>query len=139
MSLEGFMAPFIDVVERMATGGSPVQRTRRMLATVLFTDLVGSTERASSMGDHAWRDLLGRHESLLHQHVADAGGRVVKMIGDGSLSVFDGPARAIGCASEFAEGGASAGARRAGRGCTAASARCSTRTSPASRCTSARA
>jgi class 3 adenylate cyclase len=109
MSLEGFMAPFIDVVERMATGGSPVQRTRRMLATVLFTDLVGSTERASSMGDHAWR------------------------------SVFDGPARAIGCASEFAEGGASAGARRAGRGCTAASARCSTRTSPASRCTSARA
>jgi class 3 adenylate cyclase len=99
--------PFLDQpVDRpaaLATGGRTVQRTRRRLATVLFTDLVGSTERASSMGDHAWRDLLERHESLLHQHVADAGGRVVKMIGDGSLSVFDGPARAIGCASEFAE------------------------------------
>jgi class 3 adenylate cyclase/pimeloyl-ACP methyl ester carboxylesterase len=101
--LEGFMGPFIDAVERMATGGRTAQRTRRMLATVLFTDLVGSTERASRIGDRAWRDLLERHQSLFHQHVADAGGRVVKMIGDGSLSVFDGPARAIGCASEFAE------------------------------------
>jgi class 3 adenylate cyclase len=55
------------------------------------------------MGDHAWRDLLEHHESLVHEHVGDAGGRVVKMIGDGSLSVFEGPARAIGCAGEFVE------------------------------------
>ena len=101
--LEGFMAPFIDAVERRVIGGRTAPRTSRMLATVLFTDLVGSTERASKMGDHAWRDLLEHHEQLLREHVAAAGGRVVKMIGDGSLSVFDGPARAIGCASEFVE------------------------------------
>ena len=96
--LEGFMAPFIDAVERRVIGGRTAPRTSRMLATVLFTDLVGSTERASKMGDHAWRDLLEHHEQLLREHVAAAGGRVVKMIGDGSLSVFDGPARAIRCA-----------------------------------------
>jgi len=101
--VEGFMAPFIDAVERMVTGGRTTQRSRRVLATVLFTDIVGSTERASMMGDHRWRDLLDRHESLLREHVAAADGRVVKMIGDGSLSVFDGPARAIGCAHHFAE------------------------------------
>ena len=101
--LEGFMAPFIDAVERRVIGGRTAPRTSRMLATVLFTDLVGSTERASKMGDHAWRDLLEHHEQLLREHVAAAGVRVVKMIGDGSLSVFDGPARAIGCASEFVE------------------------------------
>jgi class 3 adenylate cyclase len=99
--LEGFMGPFIDAVERRVTGGRTARRTSRMLATVLFTDIVGSTERASKMGDHAWRDLLDRHEQLLREHVAAAGGRVVKMIGDGSLSVFDGPARAIGCVGEF--------------------------------------
>jgi class 3 adenylate cyclase len=85
----------------MVTGGSTVQPTRRMLATMLFTDIVGSTECASATGDHGWRDLLDRHGSLLREHVADAGGRVVKMIGQGSLSIFDGPARAIGCATEF--------------------------------------
>jgi class 3 adenylate cyclase/pimeloyl-ACP methyl ester carboxylesterase len=104
--LEGFMAPFIDAVERMVTGGRTARQTNRMLATVLFTDIVGSTERASRMGDHAWRDLLDRYEQLLSEHVAVAGGRVVKMIGDGSLSMFDGPARAIGCASEFVEAAA---------------------------------
>jgi class 3 adenylate cyclase/pimeloyl-ACP methyl ester carboxylesterase len=101
--LEGFMAPFIDAVERMVRGGRTARPTGRILATVLFTDIVGSTERASAMGDHAWRDLLDRHEALLREHVADAGGRVVQMIGDGSLSIFDGPGRAIVCAGEFVE------------------------------------
>jgi class 3 adenylate cyclase/pimeloyl-ACP methyl ester carboxylesterase len=101
--VEGFMAPFIDAVERMVTGGRTTLRTQRVLATVLFTDIVGSTERASVMGDRGWRDLLDRHELMLREHVAEAGGRVVKMIGDGSLSVFDGPARAIGCAHAFVE------------------------------------
>lgn len=101
--IEGFMGPFIDAVERMVTGGRTTQRSQRILATVLFTDIVGSTERASRMGDRAWRDVLDRHESLLREHVTNAGGRVVQMIGDGSLSVFDGPARAIGCAHDFAE------------------------------------
>jgi class 3 adenylate cyclase/pimeloyl-ACP methyl ester carboxylesterase len=101
--VEGFMAPFVDAVERMVTGGSATHRTQRILTTVLFTDIVGSTELASTIGDHAWRGLLDRHEELLRERVAGAGGRVVKMIGDGSLSLFDGPARAIGCAHDFAE------------------------------------
>jgi class 3 adenylate cyclase/pimeloyl-ACP methyl ester carboxylesterase len=99
--IEGFMAPFVEAAARMVTGGRGSQPVKRALATVLFTDIVGSTERASSIGDDAWRDLLEQHESLLREHVADASGRVVKMIGDGSLSVFDGPARAIRCATEF--------------------------------------
>jgi class 3 adenylate cyclase len=101
--IEGFMAPFIDAVGRMVSAGRTTPPTRRILATVLFTDIVGSTERASTIGDHRWRDLLERHASLLRELVTEAGGRVVKMLGDGSLSVFDGPARAIGCASEFVE------------------------------------
>jgi class 3 adenylate cyclase len=101
--VEGFMDPFIDAVERMVTGGRTTKRTQRILATVLFTDIVGSTERASVLGDQGWRDVLDHHEALLREHVAAAGGRVVKTIGDGSLSVFDGPARAIGCAHDFAE------------------------------------
>jgi Adenylate and Guanylate cyclase catalytic domain len=100
--VEGFMAPFMDAVERMVAGGRTVRRTRRILTTVLFTDIVGSAELASTIGDRAWRNLLDRHEELLREHVADAGGRVVKMIGDGSLSLFDGPARAIRCAHDFA-------------------------------------
>ena len=101
--VEGFMSPFVDAVERMVTGGRTLRPTQRILATVLFTDIVGSTERASVIGDQDWRNLLARHEALLREHVADAGGRVVKMIGDGSLSVFDGPARAIVCAYDFAK------------------------------------
>ena len=101
--IEGFMSPFIDAVERMVTGGRTARRTQRILATVLFTDIVGSTELASGIGDRAWRNLLDRHEELLREHVADAGGRVLKMIGDGSFSLFDGTARAISCAHDFAE------------------------------------
>lgn len=100
---EGFMTPFIDAVERLVTGGRTAQPTRRMLATVLFTDIVRSTERASAMGDQSWRDLLGRHEALLREHVEVAGGRIVNMSGDGALSVLDGPARAVGCARAFGE------------------------------------
>jgi class 3 adenylate cyclase/pimeloyl-ACP methyl ester carboxylesterase len=101
--LEGFMAPFIEAAERMVTGGRTTRGAQRVLATVLFTDIVGSTEHASEIGDERWRELLARHESLLRGHVVAAGGRVVKMIGDGSLSVFDGPARAIRCAHAFVD------------------------------------
>ncbi len=96
------MAPFIDAAERMVSGGRTVRPTSRILATVLFTDIVGSTQRANAIGDHAWGELLDRHQSLLREHVIDAGGRVIQMIGDGSLSIFDGPGRAIRCAADFA-------------------------------------
>jgi class 3 adenylate cyclase len=76
------------------TGGEP----DRALATVLFTDIVGSTERAAELGDREWRSVLERHDELVAQTVAEHRGRVVKNIGDGALSTFDGPARAVRCA-----------------------------------------
>ena len=69
-----------------------------MLLTVLFTDIVASTERAAQLGDARWRQLLADHERVVQAEVEAAGGRLVKLIGDGSLSTFDGPARAIRCA-----------------------------------------
>ena len=69
-----------------------------MLLTVLFTDIVASTERAAQLGDARWRQLLADHERVVQAEVEAAGGRLVKLIGDGSLGPFDGPARAIRCA-----------------------------------------
>jgi class 3 adenylate cyclase/pimeloyl-ACP methyl ester carboxylesterase len=99
--LEGLFAPIIDHVERLVTGGTVTQSPRRILATVLFTDIVGSTKEALESGDDRWRSVLDRHESILRAHVDAHGGRVVKMMGDGALSVFDGPARAIRSAEAF--------------------------------------
>ena len=69
-----------------------------MLATVLFTDIVGSTERASQVGDRRWRELLDGHHALVRTALAVHGGEEVKTLGDGFLATFDGPARAIRCA-----------------------------------------
>jgi class 3 adenylate cyclase len=75
--------------------------TTRVLATVLFTDIVGSTERAAALGDRRWRELLQVHDDLGRRLVEQWGGRVVKTTGDGLLATFDGPGRAIGCAVTF--------------------------------------
>jgi len=72
--------------------------SERVLATVLFTDIVGSTELVGELGDAGWRALLERHDALLALEVARHRGRVVKSLGDGALALFDGPSRAIGCA-----------------------------------------
>src|SRR3954454_10825521 len=69
---------------------------------MMFTDIVGSTARAGELGDARWRALLDRHDELVRDHAEAAGGRVVKTTGDGSLCVFDGPARAIRCSQEVA-------------------------------------
>ncbi len=73
----------------------------RALMTVLFTDIVGSTEQAAFLGDARWREVLVTHERVLRREVEAAGGRVIKLVGDGSLSTFDGPARAIRCAERL--------------------------------------
>jgi class 3 adenylate cyclase len=99
--LEALFAPVVDHIERMVTGGHAVQPADRILATIMFTDIVDSTRRASELGDARWRVILGHHDALLRDRVEAAGGRVVKMTGDGSLSVFDGPARAIRCGQAF--------------------------------------
>ena len=67
----------------------------RALATILFTDIVGSTERAAGIGDHAWRELLDRHDGVAADAVAESEGRLVKTTGDGVLATFDGPSAAI--------------------------------------------
>ena len=71
---------------------------RRLLATVLFTDIVGSTERAQAAGDQRWRELLDAHYEAARRLVGQEGGRRIKSTGDGVLAVFDGPGRAIRCA-----------------------------------------
>jgi class 3 adenylate cyclase/pimeloyl-ACP methyl ester carboxylesterase len=80
------------------------QDTDRILATLLFTDIVGSTSKAAELGDRAWADLAERHHELVRLCVEDAGGRVVDTAGDGMLAVLDGPARAIRCALAIRDG-----------------------------------
>lgn len=75
-----------------------MERARRVVATVLFTDLVGSTERATQLGDRRWRALLEQHHGRVRRELRSFGGREVGTAGDGFLATFDSPARAIHCA-----------------------------------------
>jgi pimeloyl-ACP methyl ester carboxylesterase len=88
----------LDVVEVFLTGGRRAVVIDRVLATVMFTDIVDSTQRASAMGDKAWRDLLDAQNEVLRHELARFRGHEVKTLGDGMLATFDGPARAIRCA-----------------------------------------
>jgi class 3 adenylate cyclase/pimeloyl-ACP methyl ester carboxylesterase len=94
----------IDQIERFVTGAVQLATPNRVLATVLFTDIVSSTTRAAELGDRAWREVLERHDELVDRVVAEHGGRVVKHIGDGALSAFDGPAMAMRCAEALRDG-----------------------------------
>ena len=90
--------PVIDEVAHFLTGDPIPIEVDRVLTTVLFTDIVGSTEQVSAVGDHRWRNLLDAHDSVARTVVERHRGRVVKLIGDGVLATFDGPGRAIRCA-----------------------------------------
>jgi len=94
---------FIDLIEEFVTGTAPAGPIDRALATVLFTDIVASTETASALGDRRWRELLEGHDRLTAQAVERHGGRLVKSTGDGALALFDGPGRAVRCALGLAE------------------------------------
>jgi class 3 adenylate cyclase len=85
-------------IEEFLTGIRPVHEIDRVLATVLFTDIVGSTELAARIGDRRWRNLLDSHDAIGRNEVDLFRGRVVRSTGDGMLATFDGPARAIQCA-----------------------------------------
>lgn len=89
-----------ELVEEFLTGHRSAPEPDRVLATVLFTDIVASTETASRLGDRAWRDLLHRHDTLVSELVHRHRGQVIKSTGDGFLATFDGPARAIRCAKD---------------------------------------
>src|SRR5919109_983614 len=88
----------LPMIEEFLTGERRFYHAERVLATVLFTDIVGSTERASALGDPAWRAELERHDGIAARAVERFGGRLVKSTGDGVVVTFDGPGRAIGCA-----------------------------------------
>jgi class 3 adenylate cyclase len=82
-------------IQEFVTGVRSVPEPDRVLATVMFTDIVGSTERAAELGDHDWRALVERHDELVRREVDRHRGRTIKTLGDGVLATFDGPARAI--------------------------------------------
>lgn len=94
---EGVDSIVEDIVE-FITGTRPVVEPDRVLVTLLFTDIVKSTEQASQLGDHRWRELLDRHDAAVRRQLTRFSGREVKTTGDGFLATFDGPARAIRCA-----------------------------------------
>ncbi len=94
----GEWEPVVDEMEHFLTGVRPQRPVDRVLATVLFTDIVGSTARAVEVGDHRWRELLSAHNALIRQALERFGGKEVKTTGDGFLATFAGPSRAIYCA-----------------------------------------
>jgi class 3 adenylate cyclase len=95
---------FADEIQHFLTGVRRPVVSDRVLATVLFTDIVGSTERAAELGDRAWRSVLDSHDSLVRAEVERHRGRLVKSLGDGALAVFDGPSRAISTATAIRDG-----------------------------------
>jgi pimeloyl-ACP methyl ester carboxylesterase len=92
-----------DHIEEFLTGTRHVVEPDRVLATVLFTDIVGSTERAAMLGDRRWRALLGEHHAAVRRELDRFRGREVHTAGDGFLATFDGPARAVRCATAIGQ------------------------------------
>ena len=90
-------------VEEFVTGARSVPEPERVLATVMFTDIVGSTERAAQLGDARWRELLAAHQTAVRRELGRFRGHEVKTLGDGYLATFDGPTRAIQCAHAITE------------------------------------
>lgn len=87
-----------DLIEEFLTGQSPAVVPDRVLATVVFTDLVASTQQAAALGDRRWRELLDGHDATVEDHLRRYRGDLIKTTGDGMLATFDGPARALHCA-----------------------------------------
>jgi pimeloyl-ACP methyl ester carboxylesterase len=94
----------LDEVQEFVTGARPAPAADRVLATVLFTDIVGSTERQASQGDRAWKDVVEAHHAIVRAQLARFGGHEQDTAGDGFFARFEGPARAITCASEIVRG-----------------------------------
>ena len=100
-----FLSPeIVDEIERFVAGEPVAVVPDSILATVMFTDIVGSTERAAELGDEAWRDLIGEHNALVRRELARYRGEERDTAGDGFFATFEGPARAIRCAHALVEG-----------------------------------
>src|SRR5215217_1557996 len=96
-------------IEEFLTGARSAPEPDRVLATVMFTDIVGSTERAAALGDARWREILAAHQETVRGELARFRGHEVKTLGDGSLATFDGPARAIRCGQAIVDASRAAG------------------------------
>ncbi len=94
----------IDEIQEFLTGARHQPEVERVLKTVLFTDIVGSTEQASQLGDRRWRELLDAHDGVIRRELDRYRGEEINTTGDGFLASFDGPARAIRCAQAIASG-----------------------------------
>jgi class 3 adenylate cyclase len=94
----GDTGPLLNAVEEFVTGRLPHHELDRVLATVLFTDVVGSTDQVAGMGDRRWSELLATHDDLTRAEFERFRGREIRTTGDGFLAVFDGPGRAVRCA-----------------------------------------
>jgi pimeloyl-ACP methyl ester carboxylesterase len=94
----------LDEIEEFLTGFRPHPALDRVLATVLFTDIVGSTELAADLGDRHWRELLEEHNAIVRRELGRFRGRELSTAGDGFLATFDGPARAVACAVAIRDG-----------------------------------
>ena len=92
------------LIEEFMTGARPAPTTDRVLATVLFTDIVGSTERLTELGDRDWSAQLDRHDAMVRAQLERFRGREINTSGDGFFATFDGPARAVQCAQAIADG-----------------------------------
>jgi class 3 adenylate cyclase/pimeloyl-ACP methyl ester carboxylesterase len=99
----GDQESLVSAIASFVTGAAPVPEPERVLMSVLFTDVVGSTARAAQLGDRRWRELLERHDAVVRRQLERYRGVEVKRTGDGVLATFDGPARAIRCAHAVAD------------------------------------
>jgi class 3 adenylate cyclase len=93
----------VEEISEFLTGSRPPAKIGRLLATVLFTDIVDSTQRAAFLGDPSWRALLDRHDAIVREQLRRFNGREINTTGDGFVASFDGPARAIRCAQAIAD------------------------------------
>jgi class 3 adenylate cyclase len=105
----GDTGPLLDEVEEFVTGARLAKRSDSVIATMLFTDIVGSTEKLARVGPDEWRDMLDRHDTAVRRQLERFGGREVKTTGDGFLATFDGPARAVSCARAIRDAAAQMG------------------------------
>ena len=105
----GDQGTIAEEIEGFVTGEHPATPAERALATLLFTDIVDSTQRAAGLGDSEWRRLLERHNATVRDSVERCGGRVVKLLGDGALATFGSPASAVRCGVELRDSLASLG------------------------------
>jgi class 3 adenylate cyclase len=93
----------VEEIEEFLTGSRHQAEPNRVLATVLFTDIVDSTARAAALGDRRWRALLDRHDEAVWQQFARFRGQEMKNLGDGFMAIFDGPARGVRCAAAISD------------------------------------